>query len=91
VDRVAWALDQPVQIIDSRDLARLVVQLLTDDRPQAVHAVGPAEPVTMAGVNPDVRAGGGDAGRGGAGRVDRRYARARAARAEMYGGLPDLL
>jgi 2'-hydroxyisoflavone reductase len=38
---------QPVQIIDSRDLARLVVRLLTDDRPGAFHAVGPAEPVTL--------------------------------------------
>jgi 2'-hydroxyisoflavone reductase len=38
---------QPVQIIDCRDLARLVVQLLTDDRPGAFHAVGPAEPVTL--------------------------------------------
>ena len=38
---------QPVQIIDSRDLARLVVQLLADDRPGAFHAVGPATPVTI--------------------------------------------
>jgi 2'-hydroxyisoflavone reductase len=44
------AEDQPVQIVDSRDLARLVVQLLTDDRPGAFHAVGPAEPVTMGGL-----------------------------------------
>jgi 2'-hydroxyisoflavone reductase len=44
------AEDQPVQIIDSRDLARLVVQLLTDDRPGAFHAVGPAQPVTMGGL-----------------------------------------
>ena len=41
---------QPVQVVDSRDLARLVVQLLTDDRPGAFHAVGPAEPVTMGGL-----------------------------------------
>jgi nucleoside-diphosphate-sugar epimerase len=41
---------QPVQVIDSRDLARLVVQLLADDRPGAFHAVGPAEPVTMGGL-----------------------------------------
>jgi nucleoside-diphosphate-sugar epimerase len=41
---------QPVQIIDSRDLARLVVQLLTDDRPGAFQAVGPAEPVTLGGL-----------------------------------------
>lgn len=41
---------QPVQIIDSRDLARLMVQLLADDRPGAFHAVGPAEPVTLGGL-----------------------------------------
>jgi nucleoside-diphosphate-sugar epimerase len=42
--------EQPVQLIDSRDLARLVVQLLADDRPGAFHAVGPAEPVTLGGL-----------------------------------------
>ena len=42
--------EQPVQITDSRDLARLVVQLLADDRPGAFHAVGPAEPVTLRGL-----------------------------------------
>jgi nucleoside-diphosphate-sugar epimerase len=41
---------QPVQVIDSRDLARLVVQLLADDRPGAFQAVGPAEPVTISGL-----------------------------------------
>jgi len=41
---------QPVQVIDSRDLARLVVQLITDDRPGAFQAVGPAEPVTLGGL-----------------------------------------
>ena len=41
---------QPVQIVDSRDLARLVVQLITDDRPGAFHAVGPATPVTLGGL-----------------------------------------
>ena len=41
---------QPVQVIDSRDLARLVVQLLADDRPGAFHAVGPAEAVTLGGL-----------------------------------------
>jgi 2'-hydroxyisoflavone reductase len=41
---------QPVQVIDSRDLARLVVQLLADGRPGAFHAVGPAEPVTLSGL-----------------------------------------
>jgi nucleoside-diphosphate-sugar epimerase len=41
---------QPVQVIDSRDLARLVVQLVADDRSGAFHAVGPAEPVTLGGL-----------------------------------------
>jgi nucleoside-diphosphate-sugar epimerase len=38
---------QPVQVIDSRDLARLVVRLLEDDRPGAYHAVGPEPPATL--------------------------------------------
>lgn len=42
--------EQPVQFVDSRDLAHLVVRLLVDDRPGAFHAVGPAEPATMAGL-----------------------------------------
>ncbi len=42
--------EQPVQVIDVRDLARLVVQLVTDGRPGAFHAVGPAEPVTLGGL-----------------------------------------
>ncbi|HEX6873012.1 MAG TPA: NAD-dependent epimerase/dehydratase family protein [Micromonosporaceae bacterium] len=40
--------EQPVQVLDSRDLGRLVVRLLVDDRPGAFNAVGPAEPTTMA-------------------------------------------
>jgi 2'-hydroxyisoflavone reductase len=44
------APEQPVQIIDSRDLARLVVQLLVDDMPGAFNAVGPAEPTTLGGL-----------------------------------------
>ena len=40
----------PVQVIDSRDLARLVIRLLTDDRPGAFHAVGSAERVTIGGL-----------------------------------------
>jgi 2'-hydroxyisoflavone reductase len=50
--RVALPADpaQPVQIMDSRDLARLVVQLLTDDRPGAFHAVGPAAATTLGGL-----------------------------------------
>jgi 2'-hydroxyisoflavone reductase len=42
--------DQPVQVVDSRDLARLVVRLAEDDRPGTFNAVGPAEPVTAADV-----------------------------------------
>jgi 2'-hydroxyisoflavone reductase len=41
---------QPVQVVDVRDLARLVVRLLEDDRPGAFQAVGPAEPVTLGGL-----------------------------------------
>jgi nucleoside-diphosphate-sugar epimerase len=50
--RVALPADpgQPVQVVDSRDLARLVVRLLVDDRPGAFHAVGPAEPTTLGGL-----------------------------------------
>lgn len=50
--RIALPADpgQPVQIVDSRDLARLTVQLLLDDRPGAFHAVGPAEPTTLGGL-----------------------------------------
>ncbi len=33
--------EQPLQFIDSRDLGRLVVQLITDDRPGAFNAIGP--------------------------------------------------
>lgn len=42
--------DQPIQVTDSRDLARLVVQLVADDRPGAFNAVGPLEPTTISGV-----------------------------------------
>jgi nucleoside-diphosphate-sugar epimerase len=50
--RVALPADpeQPVQVTDSRDLARLVVRLLVDDRPGVYHAVGPAEPITLGGL-----------------------------------------
>jgi 2'-hydroxyisoflavone reductase len=34
--------EQPTQFIDVRDLARLVVRLVTDDRPGAFTAVGPS-------------------------------------------------
>jgi 2'-hydroxyisoflavone reductase len=42
--------EQPIQVTDSRDLARLVVQLITDDQPGAFNAVGPLEPATLDGV-----------------------------------------
>lgn len=42
--------EQPVQVVDSGDLACLVTALLADDRPGVFNAVGPAEPTTMAGL-----------------------------------------
>jgi len=39
--------EQPVQVVDVRDLATLVLRLLAGDRPGAYPAVGPAEPVTL--------------------------------------------
>ncbi|NHC15562.1 NAD-dependent epimerase/dehydratase family protein [Motilibacter deserti] len=42
--------EQPVQVVDSRDLARLVTSLVADDRPGTYNAVGPAEPTTLAGL-----------------------------------------
>jgi 2'-hydroxyisoflavone reductase len=39
--------DQPVQVVDSRDLARLVTALLLADRAGTYDAVGPAEPTTL--------------------------------------------
>jgi 2'-hydroxyisoflavone reductase len=42
--------DQPVQVIDVRDLASLVVRLLADGRHGAFQAVGLAEPVTLGGL-----------------------------------------
>jgi len=42
--------EQPVQVVDSRDLAHLVVALLADDRPGTFNAVGPAEPTTLAAL-----------------------------------------
>jgi 2'-hydroxyisoflavone reductase len=42
--------DQPVQVVDSRDLARLVLTLLAEDRAGTYDAVGPAEPTTLDGL-----------------------------------------
>jgi 2'-hydroxyisoflavone reductase len=42
--------EQPVQLIDSRDLARLVVRLVATDQAGPFTAVGPAEPTTMEGL-----------------------------------------
>lgn len=39
--------DQPVQVVDSRDLAQLVTALLRADRGGTYNAVGPAEPATL--------------------------------------------
>jgi 2'-hydroxyisoflavone reductase len=54
---VPGRLDQPVQVVDSRDLARLVTLLLEGDRAGIYNAVGPAEPVTLGSLvtilNPD--------------------------------------
>lgn len=47
---VPGRLDQPVQVVDARDLARLCVLLLEDDRTGVFNAVGPEEPVTLAGL-----------------------------------------
>ncbi|MGH6654506.1 MAG: NAD-dependent epimerase/dehydratase family protein [Actinocrinis sp.] len=41
---------QPVQVVDARDLARLVVQLVLEDQGGAFHAVGPGIPITLGGV-----------------------------------------
>ena len=49
---------QPVQVIDSRDLARLVVQLVTDaDRPWRVPRGRPGRPGHAGPPDPDLRAG----------------------------------
>jgi 2'-hydroxyisoflavone reductase len=41
---------QPVQVLDSGDLGRLVTRLLEDGRSGAYNAVGPAEPTTLGGL-----------------------------------------
>jgi 2'-hydroxyisoflavone reductase len=42
--------DQPVQVVDSRDLARLVRRLVEDDRGGTYNAVGPQQPVSLAAL-----------------------------------------
>lgn len=42
--------EQAVQVVDSRDLARLVASLVEGDVPGTYNAVGPAEPTTLAGL-----------------------------------------
>jgi 2'-hydroxyisoflavone reductase len=42
--------DQPVQVVDSRDLGRLVVALVAGDVAGTFNAVGPAEPTTLHGL-----------------------------------------
>jgi 2'-hydroxyisoflavone reductase len=44
---VPGRLDQPVQVVDARDLARLVTSLLEDDRAGTYNAVGPQPSVTL--------------------------------------------
>lgn len=44
---VPGRLDQPVQVVDSRDLARLVTIVLEQDLETTVNAVGPRDPVTL--------------------------------------------
>ena len=44
---VPGRLDQPVQVVDARDLARLVVLLLETDQPGTFNAVGPQPAVTL--------------------------------------------
>jgi 2'-hydroxyisoflavone reductase len=39
--------EQPVQVVDSRDLARVVITLIEQDRAGTYNAVGPADPVTL--------------------------------------------
>jgi 2'-hydroxyisoflavone reductase len=44
---VPGRLDQPVQVVDARDLARLVTLLLEKDQPGTYNAVGPQPAVTL--------------------------------------------
>ena len=42
--------DQPVQVVDARDLARLVVTVVEERAAGTWNAVGPADPTTLAGL-----------------------------------------
>jgi nucleoside-diphosphate-sugar epimerase len=44
---LAGAPDAPIQVVDSRDLAQLVLALIRDDRPGTFDATGPEQPVTL--------------------------------------------
>ena len=48
-------LDRPVQVMDVRDLARLVVLLVEQDLPGAFNAVGPTPWRVLPGTRPDLR------------------------------------
>ena len=47
---VPGRLDQPVQVVDARDLGRLCGLLLEQDRAGTYNGVGPADPVTLGGL-----------------------------------------
>jgi 2'-hydroxyisoflavone reductase len=47
---VPGSVDQPVQVLDARDLAHLVLSLLASASGGAFNAVGPAEPLTLGGL-----------------------------------------
>jgi nucleoside-diphosphate-sugar epimerase len=47
---LAAEADQPVQLIDARDLASFVAAGVTEGRTGAFNATGPAEPLTMGGL-----------------------------------------
>jgi 2'-hydroxyisoflavone reductase len=47
---VPGRLEQPVQVIDSRDLGHFVCQLVADDRGGAFTAVGPKDATTLGGL-----------------------------------------
>jgi 2'-hydroxyisoflavone reductase len=42
--------EQPVQVVDSRDVAALIVRLIEDGRAGAYTAVGPRQPTTLGGL-----------------------------------------